>query len=276
MDNNPLPDMNEFDFNVSGQGDFKGDQQINLGEPNTNPNNFEFNNNTDNGNNINNNNTSADNNISEKPPSPYGVVNVPNSKDENVNQNIDIAADNEEPRKSTLDEPIITTLKRDLLTIGNKIKYVLVPKMTERKLEELYNWDLWGPLIFCFLFGIALSTGNSESSTSIFVLIFVIFWIGGFVITFNERFLGAQIGICQVLSLLGYGMFPTAIAGIIIGFCKITNIYVKLVLVAIGLIWSIVASIGFFRSLVAPDKKLLAILPVFLFLISLSMFSLNY
>ena len=274
MDNNP--DMNEFDFNVSGQGDFKGDQQINLGEPNTNPNNFEFNNNTDNGNNINNNNTSADNNISEKPPSPYGVVNVPNSKDENVNQNIDIAADNEEPRKSTLDEPIITTLKRDLLTIGNKIKYVLVPKMTERKLEELYNWDLWGPLIFCFLFGIALSTGNSESSTSIFVLIFVIFWIGGFVITFNERFLGAQIGICQVLSLLGYGMFPTAIAGIIIGFCKITNIYVKLVLVAIGLIWSIVASIGFFRSLVAPDKKLLAILPVFLFLISLSMFSLNY
>ena len=276
MDNNPLPDMNEFDFNVSGQGDFKGDQQINLGEPNTNPNNFDFNNNTDNGNNINNNNTSADNNISEKPPSPYGVVNVPNSKDENVNQNIDIAADNEEPRKSTLDEPIITTLKRDLLTIGNKIKYVLVPKMTERKLEELYNWDLWGPLIFCFLFGIALSTGNSESSTSIFVLIFVIFWIGGFVITFNERFLGAQIGICQVLSLLGYGMFPTAIAGIIIGFCKITNIYVKLVLVAIGLIWSIVASIGFFRSLVAPDKKLLAILPVFLFLISLSMFSLNY
>ncbi len=274
MDNNP--DMNEFDFNVSGQGDFKGDQQINLGEPNTNPNNFEFNNNTDNGNNINNNNTSADNNISEKPPSPYGVINVPNSKDENVNQNIDIAADNEEPRKSTLDEPIITTLKRDLLTIGNKIKYVLVPKMTERKLEELYNWDLWGPLIFCFLFGIALSTGNSESSTSIFVLIFVIFWIGGFVITFNERFLGAQIGICQVLSLLGYGMFPTAIAGIIIGFCKITNIYVKLVLVAIGLIWSIIASIGFFRSLVAPDKKLLAILPVFLFLISLSMLSLNY
>ena len=274
MDNNP--DMNEFDFNVSGQGDFKGDQQINLGEPNSNPNNFDFNNNTDNGNNINNNNTSADNNISEKPSSPYGVVNVPNSKDENVNQNIDIAADNEEPRKSTLDEPIITTLKRDLLTIGNKIKYVLVPKMTERKLEELYNWDLWGPLIFCFLFGIALSTGNSESSTSIFVLIFVIFWIGGFVITFNERFLGAQIGICQVLSLLGYGMFPTAIAGIIIGFCKITNIYVKLVLVAIGLIWSIVASIGFFRSLVAPDKKLLAILPVFLFLISLSMFSLNY
>ena len=274
MDNNP--DMNEFDFNVSGQGDFKGDQQINLGEPNTYPNNFEFNNNTDNGNNINNNNTSADNNISEKPPSPYGGVNVPNSKDENVNQNIDIAADNEEPRKSTLDEPIITTLKRDLLTIGNKIKYVLVPKMTERKLEELYNWDLWGPLIFCFLFGIALSTGNSESSTSIFVLIFVIFWIGGFVITFNERFLGAQIGICQVLSLLGYGMFPTAIAGIIIGFCKITNIYVKLVLVAIGLIWSIIASIGFFRSLVAPDKKLLAILPVFLFLISLSMFSLNY
>ena len=271
MDNNL--DMNEFDFNVSGHGDFKGDQNINLGEPESNPNNFD--NNSDKETNINN-NTSSGNNISEKPLSPYGGVNVPNSKDVKNNQNMEIKTEIEEPTKSTLDEPIITTLKRDLITIGNKIKYVLVPKMTEKKLEELYNWDLWGPLIFCFLFGIALSTGNSNSETSIFVLVFVIFWIGGVVITFNERFLGAEISICQVLSLLGYGMFPAAVAGIIIGFCKITNIYVKLVLVAIGLIWSIIASVGFFGNLVAPDKKLLAILPVFLYLISLSMFSLNY
>ena len=273
MDNNGDLDMNEFDFNVSGQGNFQGDQNIILDNaaPNFNeideknneknvPTNTPFNNNQ--------------NTLNEKPAS--GVLNIPNSKDENLNQNISIATDNEYISKSTLDEPIKTTLKRDLLIIATKVKYVIIPKMTERKIEELYNWDLWGPLIFCFLYSIALSTGNNNSETSIFVLVFAIFWIGGFIITFNEKFLGAQIGICQVLSLLGYGMFPTTVAGVVIGFCKITNIFVKLVLVLVGLVWSVVASVGFFSNLVEPDKKLLAVFPVFLFLFSLSMFALNY
>ena len=278
MDNNGDLDMNEFDFNVSGQGNFQGDQNIILDNaaPNFNeideknneknvPTNTPFNNKQ---------NLPMENTLNEKPAS--GVLNIPNSKDENLNQNISIATDNEYISKSTLDEPIKTTLKRDLLIIATKVKYVIIPKMTERKIEELYNWDLWGPLIFCFLYSIALSTGNNNSETSIFVLVFTIFWIGGFIITFNEKFLGAQIGICQVLSLLGYGMFPTTVAGVVIGFCKITNIFVKLVLVLVGLVWSVVASVGFFSNLVEPDKKLLAVFPVFLFLFSLSMFALNY
>ena len=278
MDNNGDLDMNEFDFNVSGQGNFQGDQNIILDNaaPNFNeideknneknvPTNTPFNNNQ---------NLPMENTLNEKPAS--GVLNIPNSKDENLNQNISIATDNEYISKSTLDEPIKTTLKRDLLIIATKVKYVIIPKMSERKIEELYNWDLWGPLIFCFLYSIALSTGNNNSETSIFVLVFAIFWIGGFIITFNEKFLGAQIGICQVLSLLGYGRFPTTVAGVVIGFCKITNIFVKLVLVLVGLVWSVVASVGFFSNLVEPDKKLLAVFPVFLFLFSLSMFALNY
>ena len=123
-----------------------------------------------------------------------------------------------------------------LLSSINKVKYVIVPKMNERKIEELYNWDLWGPLLFCFLYSIALSTGKNNSESSIFVLVFFIFWVGGFAITFNERFLGAQIGVCQVLSLLGYGMFPTTVAGIIIGFGGITNIIVKLIISTFSII----------------------------------------
>ena len=278
MDNNGDLDMNEFDFNVSGQGNFQGDQNIILDNAAPNFNEIDEKNNEKN---VptntpinNNNNLPMENTLNEKPSS--GVLNIPNSKDENLNQNISIATDNEYISKSTLDEPIKTTLKRDLLIIATKVKYVIIPKMTERKIEELYNWDLWGPLIFCFLYSIALSTGNNNSETSIFVLVFAIFWIGGFIITFNEKFLGAQIGICQVLSLLGYGMFPTTVAGVVIGFCKITNIFVKLVLVLVGLVWSVVASVGFFSNLVEPDKKLLAVFPVFLFLFSLSMFALNY
>ena len=278
MDNNGDLDMNEFDFNVSGQGNFQGDQNIILDNAAPNFNEIDEKNNEKNvATNTpinNNNNLPMENTLNEKPSS--GVLNIPNSKDENLNQNISIATDNEYISKSTLDEPIKTTLKRDLLIIATKVKYVIIPKMTERKIEELYNWDLWGPLIFCFLYSIALSTGNNNSETSIFVLVFTIFWIGGFIITFNEKFLGAQIGICQVLSLLGYGMFPTTVAGVVIGFCKITNIFVKLILVLVGLVWSVVASVGFFSNLVEPDKKLLAVFPVFLFLFSLSMFALNY
>ena len=274
MDNKDNFDMNDLDFNVERHDGFQGNQNIMLGDPT--PNLDDINNNINPINISNENNINSDNHFQEKPKSSFGEVNIPNSKDGNIEQNIVIKQEMEEEIKSTLDEPITTTLKRDLLIIGNKVKYVLVPKMTDRKMEELYNWDLWGPLIFCFLYSIALSTGNSNSETSIFVLIFVIFWIGGFVITFNERFLGAKIGICQVLSLLGYGMFPITVAGVIIGFCKISNIYVKLILVIVGLIWSIIASLGFFNRLVEADKKMLAIIPVFLFLFSLSMFALNY
>ena len=237
--------MYNDEFNIS-QND-QGQQEINLGEIN----------------------------VQEKPQS-SGVINMP--PDQNLNKNIEIAPT--EPsveRSSTLDEPIITTLKRDLNAIFNKIKYVVVPKLTEKKLEELYNWDLWGPLLFCFLYSIALSTGeNNNNESSIFVLIFTIFWIGGFVITFNEKFLGAQIGLCQMVSLLGYGMFPITVGGIIIGFCGIRNIWVKLIIVAISLIWSCFASVGFLGSLVLPERRFIAVFPAILFLFSLSMFALNY
>ena len=255
---------NDFDFNVSQNNNgFQGNQDIILDDINDK--------NSDNKKDF-----STPNSIQEKPS--FDEINNPSSEiNRNQNITLDTQSTNEEISKSTLDEPIMTTLKRDLYAILNKIKYVAVPKMTERKLEELYNWDLWGPLLFCFLYSIALSTGeNKNNESSIFVLIFVIFWIGGFVITFNGRFLGAQIGICQMISLLGYSMFPITLGGLIIGFCKIRNIFVKLIIVVIALIWSCLASIGFIGGLVLSEKRFLIVFPVFLFLLSLSMFALNY
>ena len=257
--------MDDFDFNVSqndNQNGFSGQQDIILED--TNPDDKH----TDN----------KKNEPVQEKPSSFGVINMPpTSGDENQTKNIDISDNSTDISKSTLDEPITTTLKRDLYAILNKIKYVAVPKMTEKKLEELYNWDLWGPLLFCFLYSIALSTGNNNNNeSSIFVLIFVIFWIGGFVITFNGKFLGAEIGLCQMISLLGYAMFPITVGGIIIGFIGITNIWAKFIIVVIGFIWSCLASIGFVGGLVEPEKKFIAIFPVFIFLLSLSLFALNY
>ena len=179
-----------------------------------------------------------------------------------------------ESNRMTLDEPVMASLKRDLFRIYNKLKHVITPRLTSRKIEELYNWDLWGPLIFCFLLCISLSNDNNESST--FVVIFVVFWIGGLIVTFNGQFLGANIGICQMICLLGYCSFPITVGGMIIGFLNITKGWMKCVIVFIAFLWSCLASVGFVSALVPREKELITIIPVILFFISLSLFVLNY
>ena len=176
--------------------------------------------------------------------------------------------------KMTLDEPVLTSLKRDLFLIYNKLKHVMTPRLSAHKIEELYNWDLWGPLIFCFLLSISLSNENNESST--FVLIFSIFWIGGLIVTFNGQFLGANIGICQMICLLGYCSFPITLAGIIIGFVKVKENWIKCLLVFFTFHWSCLASVGFINALVGRDKELITIIPVILFFATLALFVLNY
>jgi len=188
-------------------------------------------------------------------------------------QNIEIN-ENITDSRMTLDEPVLKSLQRDLLLIYNKLKHVITPRLTSRKIEELYNWDLWGPLIFCFLLCISLSNDNNESST--FVVIFVVFWIGGLIVTFNGQFLGANIGICQMICLLGYCSFPITVGGMIIGFLNITKGWMKCVIVFIAFLWSCLASVGFVSALVPREKELITIIPVILFFISLSLFVLNY
>ena len=189
---------------------------------------------------------------------------------------VEIEKENEsiESNRMTLDEPVLESLKRDLFRIYNKLKHVITPRLTSRKIEELYNWDLWGPLIFCFLLCIALSNENNESST--FVIIFSIFWIGGLIVTFNGQFLGARIGICQMICLLGYCAFPITVGGMIIGFLNITKGWMKCIIVFLAFLWSCLASIGFVSALVPREKELITTIPIILFFIALSLFVLNY
>ena len=192
------------------------------------------------------------------------------------NPNIEINQENQDTSisKMTLDEPVLTSLKRDLFLIYNKLKHVITPRFSSHKIEELYNWDLWGPLIFCFLLAISLSNDNNESST--FVLIFSIFWIGGLIITFNGQFLGANIGICQMICLLGYCSFPITLSGIIIGFFGVKSSWIKCFLVFFTFLWSCLASVGFINALVSRDKELITLIPIILFFTTLALFVLNY
>merc|ERR1712071_226763 len=49
----------------------------------------------------------------------------------------------------TLDEPVMTTLMRDMRTIGVKFYHVAIPKHSTASQHLLQDYDLWGPLLVC-------------------------------------------------------------------------------------------------------------------------------
>ena len=72
--------------------------------------------------------------------------------------NLIIKAINELSSQNTLDESILTTIKRDLKLIYYKLKYVLNPFSSPLdKRFHLNNWDLWGPLLFITFLSCILS-----------------------------------------------------------------------------------------------------------------------
>ena len=118
--------------------------------------------------------------------------------DKDLNQNIKLEVEpprmiNEQNKpENSLDEPISTTIKRDLMGIATKIKYVFLPSMSKEGASELRNWDLWGPLLLCLLLAITLSLGNSAQGSTVFELVFLIVWIGGIIVTINGQLLGGN------------------------------------------------------------------------------------
>ena len=81
--------------------------------------------------------------------------------------------------------------------------------------RELRNWDLWGPLIICTTLGIVQSSSAPAEQTSlVFASVFFIVWGGGAVLTLNAQLLGTPLSFFQSICLLGYSIFPLALASI--------------------------------------------------------------
>ncbi len=82
---------------------------------------------------------------------------------------------------STLDEPVIDTLLRDIKAVGFKIGQVLWPRAGG---ESLRDWDLWGPLVFCLFLALFLSiTSPDQQATIVFSGVFALVWFGEAVVT---------------------------------------------------------------------------------------------
>lgn len=172
---------------------------------------------------------------------------------------------------NTLDEPVAETIKRDLNQIKEKLILVVMPlsqDSNDNVLNKLKEWDLWGPLIVCLALSTILSiTAPSNSASVVFASVFVIVWMGAGAVSLNAQLLGGTISFFQSVCILGYCVFPLTISAavcLIIGlFLK--QVFVKLIFVTIGFIWSTRASVVFMTRVIKEERRLLAVYPVFFF-----------
>ena len=121
-----------------------------------------------------------------------------------------------------------------------------------------------------------MSISSKKDKEVVFGVIFFIIWIGGVVVTLNAKFLGGEVSLFQSVCVLGYCVFPILVVALVIMILKsyLTGgmFLIRALLVAGGFLWSTFSSIGFMGALVEPNKKMLAVYPVFLFYLFLSWF----
>mmetsp|Transcript_11179 Transcript_11179/g.24840 ORF Transcript_11179/g.24840 Transcript_11179/m.24840 type:complete len:196 (+) Transcript_11179:254-841(+) len=172
---------------------------------------------------------------------------------------------------TTLDEPVMDTIMRDLNQVGSKLKVVLLPLGNDSRntvIQRLRDWDLWGPLLVCLLLSITLSiTAPGDSASLVFAAVFVIVWFGAAAVTMNAQLLGGTISFFQSVCILGYCVFPlvlSALACLVMSFIY-KNILIKLAFVVVGFIWSTRASVVFMEQVIQEERRTLAVFPVFFF-----------
>ncbi|KAJ6609245.1 hypothetical protein B0H10DRAFT_2065190 [Mycena sp. CBHHK59/15] len=161
----------------------------------------------------------------------------------------------------TLDEPVSTTIARDLLSIYSKLVQVLYPRRASGR-EVLRDWDLWGPLILCLLLGIMLSINAPEDqSLNIFSSVIVICSLGALTVTVQAKVFATHIQILLPgLCVLGYCIAPLDIAALVACFVRI------FISEHLSHYWPGRASVNFLDGTKIDQQRiLLAVYPLLLF-----------
>ncbi|KAL7531490.1 hypothetical protein ACHAXR_004075, partial [Thalassiosira sp. AJA248-18] len=88
-------------------------------------------------------------------------------------------------------------------------------------LNQLRDWDLWGPLFVCLSLALILSTKAPAKQTShVFTTVFIVMWVGSLVVTINAQLLGANISIFQSLCV-SIGILCLSIDSVSVSYCNI-------------------------------------------------------
>ncbi|XP_065885610.1 protein YIPF6-like [Dysidea avara] len=185
----------------------------------------------------------------------------------------DINVPQDEDALGTLDEPVSTTLKRDLKAIFDKCRHVIIPG---RSKALLHDWDLWGPLFLCIILAMLLPSNTSDTSGLHFIQVFVVVWGGSCLVTVNAQLLRAKLSFFQSVCTLGYCLLPLTLSLVISRVILLTSnghmmiFLVRLILIMSALAWSLWASTGFLTDYLPSEKKILAMYPIFLFYFGIS------
>ncbi|KAF8460401.1 hypothetical protein BDZ91DRAFT_664471 [Kalaharituber pfeilii] len=206
----------------------------------------------------------------------------------------------------TLDEPVWATLSRDLRSVYHKLLSVLWPRFLLSKkwptaasmlesggfnslhqlhpsaaanpqiAQQIKDWDLWGPLLFCLVLSTLLSLpADPKQSADVFAGTFAMVWLGEAVVTLQIKLLGGHISFFQSVSVIGYTLFPMTIAALLsaLGLPVIVRLPVYTVL----WMWSLAAGVSILGgSGVVTNRVGLAVYPLGLFytaLVALCLFS---
>ncbi|KIP07626.1 hypothetical protein PHLGIDRAFT_89264 [Phlebiopsis gigantea 11061_1 CR5-6] len=165
----------------------------------------------------------------------------------------------------TLDEPITTTIGRDLLSIYTKLVQVLYPPRGGSQREVLRDWDLWGPLVLCLVLGILLSINAPASqSLGVFTSVVAIISIGSLVVTIQSKVLGGRVSFFQGLCVFGYCVAPLNIAALVSTFVRL--IYVRAPIALAAWAWCVWAAVNFLDGTKIEQQRIfLAVYPLLLF-----------
>ena len=141
-------------------------------------------------------------------------------------------------------------------------------------INTLKDWDLWGPLVLCLALSVLLCfKAPTNQSATVFAAVFCIVWVGSAIVTLNAQLLGGTISFFQSVCVLGYSLFPLVIAALVIGILKLVHIrwmWLDLIFVLLGFLWSIRVSAVFIGIYIKRDRRFLALYPVFFYNIFLS------
>ncbi|UJR26500.1 hypothetical protein I4U23_007827 [Adineta vaga] len=172
---------------------------------------------------------------------------------------------------STLDEPVLDTIKRDLGAVFRKFGYAVIPRHSSTLLQQ---WDLWGPLILVTTLAILLQSSATKSSAGVqFAEVFTLMLIGSIAVTVNSQLLGGKISFFQSVCVLGYCLLPLLLSAFVNNILlyiptkstiPILHI-IRFLIVMAAFVWTMYASVRFLGQTQQPNRRMLVLYPIFLF-----------
>lgn len=170
----------------------------------------------------------------------------------------------------TLDESVWTSVWTDLKRIFLRTAQVLWVFTKVTKDESVYqDTDLFGPIIYGLLLAILSDIVASSNGDVIFLVVFLVVFLGSGVVGINLKLVGGSVSIMGVISLMGYSTAPLVISNLVIWIVKIIvpNIAIAInlaiiICTALCVTWSIYAVCTFFKSTSPQGRKFLVLYPM--------------